>query len=76
MHRFFWPNAIFRRVRVQNVGEGNPGFRKRVGSPACGGGVEEGEPARSAKIFFFAALEGDFIINSFSWTPFIFAFTD
>jgi hypothetical protein len=58
------------------VGEENPGFRKRVGSPACGGGVEEGEPARSAKIFFFAALEGDFIINSFSWTASMFAFTD
>ena len=65
---FYIKNIFFASpCAKRKVGEENPGFRKRVKSPACGGGVEEGEPARSAKNFFFGRIGRGFHDKQLQW---------
>ena len=46
-----------------DVGDKNPGFGKRAGSPACGGGVQERQPCAKRKIFFDAHWKKNFLFH-------------
>jgi hypothetical protein len=64
-------------VQNENMSERKiQGSGNASGPPRAGAGLKKANLREARRFFFFAALEGDFIINSFSWTASMFAFTD
>ena len=60
-------------AKQKYVGDENPGFGKRAGSPACGGGVQEKQFSAKRKKFFEAHWKGNSTCFGLRISAFVFS---